>query len=88
VQSFGFVGKRSPKFGGHFVPSFPPSKLKFDGDQISSIFRQTHIQSQMLHGAGIFNYLKNWVIFRANVGKYSIHGASENIDGCIMLYIP
>ena len=30
--------------------------------------------SQMLHGAGIFTYI--WVIFRANVGKHSIHGAS------------
>ena len=31
----------------------------------------------MLHGAGIlwYIYLHNWVIFRANVGKYSIHGA-------------
>ena len=27
----------------------------------------------MLHGAGIFTYI--WVIFRANVGKFSIHGA-------------
>ena len=27
----------------------------------------------MLHGAGIFTYI--WVIFRGNVGKYSIHGA-------------
>ena len=27
----------------------------------------------MLHGAGIFTYI--WVIFRANVGKYTIHGA-------------
>ena len=27
----------------------------------------------MLHGAGIFTY--NWMIFRTNVGKYSIHGA-------------
>ena len=29
--------------------------------------------AHMLHGAGIFTY--TWVIFRANVGKYSIHGA-------------
>jgi hypothetical protein len=27
----------------------------------------------MLNGAGIFTYI--WVIFGANVGKYSIHGA-------------
>ena len=34
---------------------------------------------------GIFTYI--WVIFRANVGKYSIHGASgyTNIDGIIHL---
>jgi hypothetical protein len=30
--------------------------------------------SHMLHGAGIFTYI--WVIYGANVGKYSIHGAS------------
>ena len=29
--------------------------------------------THMLHGAGIFTYI--WVIFRANVGKYSMHGA-------------
>ena len=29
--------------------------------------------SQMLHGAGIFTYI--WLIFGANVGKYSIHRA-------------
>ena len=31
------------------------------------------IHTQMLHVWYI--YLQNWVIFRANVGKYSIHGA-------------
>ena len=42
----------------------------------------------MLHGAGIFTYI--WVICRANVGKYSIHGAygkeqlkiSQNLKVC------
>ena len=31
--------------------------------------RQVQFYSHMLHGAGIFTYI--WVIFRANVGKYS-----------------
>ena len=31
------------------------------------------IHTHMLHCAGIFTYI--WVIFRVNVGKYSIHGA-------------
>ena len=29
--------------------------------------------SQMLHGAGIFTYI--WVIYRVNVGRYTLHGA-------------
>ena len=33
---------------------------------------QTH--THMIHGAGIF-YRHDWVIFRANVGKYAIHGS-------------
>ena len=33
-------------------------------------------QSHRLHGAGMFTYI--WVMFRANVGKYSIHGAYGN----------
>ena len=29
--------------------------------------------SQMLHGAGIYTYI--WLIYGANVGRYSMHGA-------------
>ena len=29
--------------------------------------------SHRIHGAGIFTYI--WVIYGANVGKYSVHGA-------------
>ena len=36
--------------------------------------KKTHEnKSQMFPGAGIFTYI--WVIFRVNVGKYSIHGS-------------
>ena len=39
----------------------------------------------MLHGAGIFTYI--WVIFRANVGKYSIHGAYGIYNGHVCMYV-
>jgi hypothetical protein len=35
----------------------------------------------MLQGAGIFTYI--WVMFRVNVGYYSINGAFGNVHGCV-----
>ena len=51
------------------------SKRDQDGSLVRKLTNTyfVNINSHMLHGAGIFTYI--WVIFRANVGKYSIHGA-------------
>ena len=53
--------------GQHNLTALTPGNLqkRLENTRILQDF-STH----MLHGAGI------WVIFRANVGKYSIHGAS------------
>ena len=61
--------------GGFFAEK---ESLKFAIDGFSKIREEFWDESQMLHVRYI--YLHNWVIFRANVCKYSIHGSYGNED--------
>ena len=61
------------------IPQIPWWSCRFysiNGHRISYLF-----DNPICSMYGIFTYI--WVIFRVNVGKYSIHGAYENIWTCL-----
>ena len=55
-------------------------------DRLSKRTWASHGLSHMLHVWYI--YLQNWVIFRANVGKYTIHGAYDLLNSMFYHGLP